>query len=80
MAANPKHTASKRNKDVSGHFIHLNCFASAAHLSPTLDQATLLRDSAFLAERGILTGVESIARSTFARPDAKHYKRSGEAA
>jgi hypothetical protein len=80
MAANPRPNASKRNKDVSRHSIHLNCFANAAHLSPTLDQASLLRDSAFLAERGILTCVESITRSTISRRDAEHYKRSGEAA
>jgi hypothetical protein len=80
MAANPKHVASKRNRDVSRNSIHLNCFANAAHLSPTLDQATLLHDSAFLADRGIFARVESITRTTISQPAFDHYKRSGEAA
>ncbi|MDP9050338.1 MAG: hypothetical protein M3O31_06370 [Acidobacteriota bacterium] len=74
MAVNLKRLPPKQAKGVTPESIHLNSFTSTAGIIPpeARQPPTAHHDSAFFAERGILTRAESIARSTPTVPAGHH--------
>jgi len=79
MTANPKRFPRKRNKDGSYSTMSLTGFATVGHSTsecgPLEDTKIHICDSAFLAERGILTQMDSGKL-----PSRSGYGRTSEAA
>ena len=84
MASKPRIYPNRLSQDVAHDPIDLTCFATVGSGKSDGRQAQRATfhvcDSAFLAERGILTGSTVTTQSVPARPRAQGYSQSGEAA
>ena len=84
MASKPRLYPNRTNQDVSHDSICLTCFATIGGVKSNGQFAqhdkTHVCDSAFLADRGILTGSKITSQSARVRPRAQAYSHSGEAA
>jgi hypothetical protein len=80
MAANPKRYPRKLNsEDGSLNSIYLTALTAIRSVSPEQEQACI-RDSAFLAERGLLTRMDSPRIASRAVPLPPAFNQAGEAA